>query len=101
YCHYRYLHSFPTRRSSDLSLGSFIGMEISRFIFGCSLERATDALSDLTPRHRYRLKKTSDVERANDVYKQIARALVFRTPQIQRSEEHTSELQSRSDLVCR
>src|SRR5438552_8017449 len=63
--HHPDLHSFPTRRSSDLMISKGIvavnGDEISK----------------------------ADVDRANDV----ARA--------QRSEEHTSELQSPDHLVCR
>src|SRR5437868_9346929 len=59
YCsgHHRDLHSFPTRRSSDLSCGSL-------------------------PRTRVRCPRHQPGNRS-------------------RSEEHTSELQSRFDLVCR
>src|SRR5437868_10383963 len=66
--HPRDLHSFPTRRSSDLEHEA---RDARRVI----LERAQDGIADLA---------------ATAV---PARAL--------RSEEHTSELQSRFDLVCR
>src|SRR5207247_9554252 len=32
YAHHRYLHSFPTRRSSDLSIGAF-GFGLSQILF--------------------------------------------------------------------
>src|SRR5947209_10146457 len=71
--HHRALHSFPTRRSSDLghrmnnslSDAGFIGTE---FILDVDL---------------------------------IDRVEVIRGPGSSRSEEHTSELQSRQYLVCR
>src|SRR5688572_32756491 len=72
---------FPTRRSSDL-----------RGLDGPSSERALDRLALLRARlgldlevHPCRLKPSrDDSDRAGD-----------------RSEEHTSELQSQSNLVCR
>src|SRR5437588_4877309 len=67
---HRGLHSFPTRRSSDLN----------RSTCGSAPAPRTDAV-----RHR------AATARPND-----SRPLRRR-----RSEEHTSELQSHSDLVCR
>src|SRR5207247_11275018 len=60
---HRDLHSFPTRRSSDLEARDQIG------------ERALPAPAHADQRHHL--------------------------PDMSRSEEHTSELQSRVDLVCR
>src|SRR5205809_7137389 len=60
--HHRYLHSFPTRRSSDL--------------FFCSIATAGESPS-------------------------IASTSGFSMRSRNRSEEHTSELQSRLHLVCR
>src|SRR5438874_10433849 len=70
YCYgdHRDLHSFPTRRSSDL---------------GCSVSRCAS---------------TGDGRRANVHREDGSGARDGRSP---RSEEHTSELQSRRDLVCR
>src|SRR5437868_15248996 len=59
--HHRDLHSFPTRRSSDLTSG--VRVRRGRFRVGFAVSTCT--------------------------------------PQPTRSEEHTSELQSRFDLVCR
>src|SRR5436309_4911097 len=66
----RHLHSFPTRRSSDLHHGR-------------------------AQRDRYRRRRDGeadgDVRGVEDPHQQRQ----------QRSEEHTSELQSRENLVCR
>src|SRR5207253_10201069 len=79
------VHSFPTRRSSDLT----------------QLEEANNQLkqaklSGVTPEETARLTKENA----------ILRNIVIRERQEearrdQRSEEHTSELQSRGHLVCR
>src|SRR5947207_10319618 len=65
YGDHRDLHSFPTRRSSDLTIG--VGDQLPLLASHLGVEQ-----------HRH----------------------VRRVP-IVRSEEHTSELQSHSDLVCR
>src|SRR5947207_10890939 len=74
YCHHRDLHSFPTRRSSDLSLavgaGEYHGHPWEELRFEGPL-------------------RPDRIERPLEA--QI----------LPRSEEHTSELQSHSDLVCR
>src|SRR5688572_32180404 len=61
----RDLHSFPTRRSSDLTLTSLVKYDAAR------------AMNDADPPSRSRCMPNG------------------------RSEEHTSELQSQSNLVCR
>src|SRR5438874_10403863 len=78
---HRDLHSFPTRRSSDLSPNDSSALErqrISSFSSWMAKRLSTSFGSglknNLTP---------------NDVERRF------------RSEEHTSELQSRRDLVCR
>src|SRR5690606_42000657 len=91
-CYHRALHSFPTRRSSDLwALGSgspFIVQATS--VSGC-IAFSSGMLS---------------------VYWSYASNLMSTTPSLSparrrnsrkgmRSEEHTSELQSRENLVCR
>src|SRR5206468_5071540 len=83
----RYLHSFPTRRSSDLASGSIM-RDCCRSI-GCS-------------RSNWPRKVCSKLFVAQ------TRSAWASTYQFGpcfsrgcRSEEHTSELQSRSDLVCR
>src|SRR5699024_11832899 len=74
----RGLHSFPTRRSSDLVSGWALPdpLEPSTSKWGeSSMSKKTCSPSALTPKAMFVLGR--------------------------RSEEHTSELQSRFDLVCR
>src|SRR5688572_31641590 len=75
YGHHLDLHSFPTRRSSDLSF-----VEMYKFL--------NDGEE---PQYR-------EVQ-CGDPIMLRGRAITF--PDSQRSEEHTSELQSQSNLVCR
>src|SRR5699024_12403030 len=70
--HHRYLHSFPTRRSSDLEIDI----------------RCTKINAD------YFLRRIYDARR-------IYHFVYYYRMINPRSEEHTSELQSRFDLVCR
>src|SRR5207249_9934686 len=80
YGHPRYLHSFPTRRSSDLLLASPTSTTkatcTKMFTSMCARVMPTRALS-------------TDIGTTRT------------TASGSRSEEHTSELQSRFDLVCR
>src|SRR5438034_8144656 len=73
YAHHRNLHSFPTRRSSDLDL-------YAAFVRDAAVpQRFVDAL----------------------VAVRELGVLPHHGDSSARSEEHTSELQSHSDLVCR
>src|SRR5207249_8681334 len=84
--HHRDLHSFPTRRSSDL-------------------EHA-----DEVKRLEFLMTQRDDLLAARNSLQQAAREIDQTAKQLfldafgkvrERSEEHTSELQSRFDLVCR
>src|SRR5206468_10888214 len=88
YLDLRYLHSFPTRRSSDLVL-HFVERVSVVFHF---VERFSVALHFV---ERFSV-ALHFVERFSVVLHFVERFSV-----VLRSEEHTSELQSRSDLVCR
>src|SRR5439155_19870530 len=83
---HRDLHSFPTRRSSDLyeKMGEFLKLSSGKLAKLARLQR------------RDELKK--DFEDPPAPMFQEVRELVLRKC---RSEEHTSELQSRGHLVCR
>src|SRR5207249_12154522 len=94
------LHSFPTRRSSDLYCKQQ----------GTGQYLATNRYSwTLLIRHGSRVSAGAageqlalsgyDVEGQRDAYPPFWRRSP--APTCQRSEEHTSELQSRFDLVCR
>src|SRR5699024_12694865 len=85
YSSHRHLHSFPTRRSSDLEATS------TKIIFetvdqSISISR----LNDSTSRYIFKKRET----RSSCLSDKTSCASG-------RSEEHTSELQSRFDLVCR
>src|SRR5206468_13015951 len=95
------LHSFPTRRSSDLDLAcagrSAVRMMSSGTNWGSARASAWRLILSYMP-------GTSAVS-GHVILREGVRSNVFhlkyRLPDgRQRSEEHTSELQSRSDLVC-
>src|SRR5206468_7555249 len=97
----RALPSFPTRRSSDLSLR--LGTP-GRFFEGGHQLDFTETLG------RHVVLEIEDVGDDQDKAFLIGAVLVRLTEHLRlrqrrqpagRSEEHTSELQSRSDLVCR
>src|SRR5699024_11615481 len=90
YRHHLNLYFFPTRRSSDLihlvilSLIGYISLGFLPYLFS-SLEPLVQQIAkDIIPITMYITPIMT-----NKVYK------------TERSEEHTSELQSRFDLVCR
>src|SRR5439155_18659305 len=100
YAAYRFLHSFPTRRSSDLYRRTLVE-------FGRDLNSETD-LNKMFDLVVERLSQTLFVARlaiftaASDDSGTFHMAKSYGiTWADQRSEEHTSELQSRGHLVCR
>src|SRR5699024_12079459 len=96
----RDLHSFPTRRSSDLKSGAYVCV--------CPLFYTGDAHTG-----QYRVQRSADRtltgNRAGTMDETVCISPVNLLIYIEiyggirqeRSEEHTSELQSRFDLVCR
>src|SRR5690349_22653785 len=90
YSFYRYgdnrlLHVFPTRRSSDLRI---VGDRDAETVLGDALQRAGLRVDvDLVDRPRRPIPQPDQAGLIVD--------------ELGRSEEHTSELQSRRDLVCR
>src|SRR5699024_11256103 len=92
---YRDLHSFPTRRSSDLTEGWFTPQDAivggAEFIGEKYISVGQDTL--------YKM-RWNPANPATHQYATDAGWAVKQTGNI-RSEEHTSELQSRFDLVCR
>src|SRR5206468_8994775 len=93
YAPHRDLHSFPTRRSSDLAWHWETGKLLSDFVVEPKVTLADIELTD------FDLKKVSKIEgwAAHELGEGFKHTLAKKL----RSEEHTSELQSRSDLVCR
>src|SRR5205807_7231168 len=88
--HHRDLHSFPTRRSSDLTCVEGTARCGAELGYHVTLVRdATAAFS-------------SDAMRAaHDINGPTFAHAILLTDEVIRSEEHTSELQSPCNLVCR
>src|SRR5699024_11973021 len=86
--HLRDLHSFPTRRSSDLTVK---GAKASAVIYSLVETAGANGLSERGYLHIVLSNLPSmDFRQHPELLKDLMR-----------SEEHTSELQSRFDLVCR
>src|SRR5690606_42100713 len=92
-------HSCPTRRSSDLAENNtFGGMAIDLWeIVAGKLDLATHYVAYPT------FRELVEATRAGDVDAAVTNLTITRNRAelISRSEEHTSELQSREKLVCR
>src|SRR5207249_11497379 len=86
------LHSFPTRRSSDLT-----------YSFGFNLQIPLSNKAERADHDRAIGAKVMATSQIDAVAQQIALEVRNAMNQVEmnRSEEHTSELQSRFDLVCR
>src|SRR5699024_12410379 len=93
---HRDLHSFPTRRSSDLEF--ILKIEIDGNEFTSLME---EMAGGLTPND---IMQGIDGE-GGDIFKEMEISQMdyemYIDKETYRSEEHTSELQSRFDLVCR
>src|SRR5699024_12487965 len=100
YVRHRALLSFPTRRSSDLGLNNF-----SPILFGIVLTASWQFLVifglhwGIVPIGYLQLSELG----YSTIFAQVSTSTfaVFGVLLAIRSEEHTSELQSRFDLVCR
>src|SRR5207249_11238766 len=93
-----HLHSFPTRRSSDLiKKGVWFEMLPAKLSIADRFKMARDAGFEVV-----QAPTEPDEHKAEEI-KKAAEAANIRIDSVMnmRSEEHTSELQSRFDLVCR
>src|SRR5207249_5985576 len=96
--HHLHPHSFPTRRSSDLCVPTHSSTESAPIPFVSSLMRATPS----SPRSvTMSVAPNSRASFWRDECRLMAMMRRSCPHQGTRSEEHTSELQSRFDLVCR
>src|SRR5207302_10313367 len=94
----RDLHSFPTRRSSDLGIALASGF--CSLWFG--LLGTTPWAVLLTAGCVYGVLVSADSAIYSTAVTELApRDRIGSAQAVQRSEEHTSELQSRENLVCR
>src|SRR5699024_11905505 len=90
----RHLDSFPTRRSSDL-WAKEIGLIAHKFI-----ERISKLIQSGVHKKAFN-EYLKGLQRDLNPSVDAAQAIEMLAQHIIRSEEHTSELQSRFDLVCR
>src|SRR5207248_11568747 len=94
----RYLHSFPTRRSSDLTLSHY---EICSVLGEGGMGKVYLA-EDRKLRRKVALKVLPTANSGDEeACRRLLREAQARYTLPMRSEEHTSELQSPYDLVCR
>src|SRR5207249_11224469 len=98
--HHRHLHSFPTRRSSDLAYAMTTPIVVLE-----DLSSSFDAFGrswELTRGARGKVAGTIVVTwLISQFLPQVVIGSISGALGVARSEEHTSELQSRFDLVCR
>src|SRR5690606_41988954 len=87
------LHSFPTRRSSDL-----LDRHQNQIAFGRKVPGG--GFGDLRP-GREMDEPVPQIDRRARSFTCGAESIPFGAAEYLRSEEHTSELQSRENLVCR
>src|SRR5205085_10635677 len=93
-------HSFPTRRSSDLLFGINLPEHFDLEEWAASLRNkpAQNTMIFATAAAIiFYYAERGQNPKVNDYYD----ALVYCTTNLSRSEEHMSELQSQSNLVCR
>src|SRR5205807_8862609 len=90
--HHRHLHSFPTRRSSDLANSHGLDSPISEKEVQLTLRRVPNKSPGCDSVHNIMLKQAAPI--LIPIFTRIFNACF-------RSEEHTSELQSPCNLVCR
>src|SRR5690606_41957005 len=91
---HRGLHSFPTRRSSDLKkkLAPCVALKAWRARYGLTQKALAEELG-ISPK-AYNFKE-------NGLVSFLENEINYLVERTGRSEEHTSELQSRENLVCR
>src|SRR5207253_10268506 len=95
--HHLHLHSFPTRRSSDLDANGRRHAGIIRI--GCVVDSSAPSKLDFAAGSAARGVMPFVM---NDQSLRVPLPnLIFISYNLRRSEEHTSELQSRGHLVCR
>src|SRR5690606_41646455 len=93
------LHSFPTRRSSDLAADEFGEFDYSRS--GNPTRRALEEKLAQLEHGKFAAAFSSGMAAITAVIRLLAPGDEVIAGDELRSEEHTSELQSRENLVCR
>src|SRR5690606_41470708 len=101
FCAHRDLHSFPTRRSSDLSKSDHLVYEDRDFKKYHWDQSKYNRVREGDFFLYRRPQKASEIKNQFYLYGAGRIAKIIAPNDIPRSEEHTSELQSRENLVCR
>src|SRR5699024_11754547 len=97
----QHLHPYPTRRSSDLELGKEQAHALTPATDTETIDRWQQETEDAVKLDR--MTGGIPVARFENIYPHLKRLDIgasLNGLEIARSEEHTSELQSRFDLVC-
>src|SRR5206468_13015477 len=94
------LHSFPTRRSSDLSASALISFVTCRVLVPFARSKFAQSMPECHALIEHEAFAAPAALRFRHLF-QIFEDAALEMIDLGRSEEHTSELQSRSDLVCR
>src|SRR5690606_41682683 len=94
---HRHLHSFPTRRSSDLAADPVSALEKQRNEVIVGAQGNRNPFID----NPHLATRIWGGDEADNRWDGEAEEADTQAPTVPRSEEHTSELQSRENLVCR
>src|SRR5690606_40515369 len=93
--------SFPPRRSSDLRVETYFFMKftVERLLRGfIGIDAALRELPGILPAHAPRPEQLAPVVGKHDAHIGAKSIIVYHGSEYPRSEEHTSELQSRENL---
>src|SRR5690606_41934912 len=99
--HHRDLHSFPTRRSSDLGMYAITSYPFVKRTLATLRMAELGFLGVRVITCKQTPRRNGAFSRAGDLLLYFNLLRPLRTSWLIRSEEHTSELQSRENLVCR
>src|SRR5206468_5940835 len=95
------LHSFPTRRSSDLAIEQPVGANDFEGLRRIRNETGIPVMADESLVTIEQARRLIELRACDFFNIRISKCGGVTGSLAMRSEEHTSELQSRSDLVCR